>query len=157
MRRPTELLFTENESNANRLWGQANASPYVKDAFHRYVIAGEKEAVNPAKSGTKAAAHYVLQIPPGESKVVRLRLSAKPLADAFSGFDQVFSDRIADANEFYERITPRSLSEDERRIHRQALAGMLWTKQYYYFDLDRWLEEPDRTRRGPNVTNRARQ
>ena len=136
-----ELLFTENETNASRLWGQPNPSPYVKDAFHRYVIAGEKDAVNPAQTGTKAAAHYVLDVPAGGSKVVRLRLSAKPAANAFSDFDQVFAARLADADEFYERITPKSLSEDERRVHRQALAGMLWTKQYYYFDLDRWLDE----------------
>ncbi len=73
-----ELLFTENESNASRLWGQPNASPYVKDAFHRYVISGEKEAVNPAHDGTKAAAHYVLEVPAGGSSVVRLRLGVKP-------------------------------------------------------------------------------
>ena len=135
-----ELLFTENESNANRLWGQPNPSPYVKDAFHRYVIAGEKDAVNPAHTGTKAAAHYVLDVPAGGSKVVRLRLSEKR-RPAFADFDQVFAARLADADEFYDRITPKSLSEDERRVHRQALAGMLWTKQYYYFDLDRWLNE----------------
>jgi hypothetical protein len=138
-----ELLFTENESNANRLWGQPNSSPYVKDAFHRYLIAGEKQAVNPAKSGTKAAAHYVLQVPSGGSKVVRLRLNANCASDAFSDFEQIFADRIADANEFYQRITPQSFSEDERRVHRQVLAGMLWTKQYYYFDLDYWLTEHD--------------
>jgi hypothetical protein len=136
-----ELLFTENESNANRLWGQNNPSPYVKDAFHNYVIAGDQDAVNPSKAGTKAAAHYHLEVPAGGSKVVRLRLSAKPPADAFGTFDQVFSARLADADEFYARITPTSLSEDERRVHRQALAGMLWSKQYYYFDLDRWLDE----------------
>jgi hypothetical protein len=136
-----ELLFTENESNANRLWGQPNPSPYVKDAFHRYVIGGEKDAVNPAHTGTKAAARYVLDVPAGGSKVVRLRLSAG--TTAFSDFDRVFADRLADADEFYERITPKSLSEDERRVHRQSLAGMLWTKQYYYFDLDRWLNEHD--------------
>ncbi len=137
----TELLFTENESNANRLWGQANPSPYVKDAFHEYVIAGKRDAVNPAKTGTKAAAHYVLDVPAGGSKTVRLRLSAKPAADAFPTFDKIFSDRLSDADEFYERITPHNLSEDERRVHRQALAGMLWSKEYYYFDLDRWLME----------------
>jgi hypothetical protein len=136
-----ELLFTENESNAAKLWGQPNASPYVKDAFHRYVISGETDAVNPAKTGTKAAAHYVLDVPAGGSKVVHLRLSANAAADAFDTFDQVFDDRFADANEFYARITPNNLSEDERRVHRQALAGMLWSKQYYYFDLDRWLTE----------------
>jgi hypothetical protein len=136
-----ELLFTENESNASRLWDRPNPSPYVKDAFHEYVISGKREAVNPALQGTKVAAHYVLEIPAGASQVVRLRISAKPTADAFIKFDAIFSARLADANEFYERITPSSLSEDERRLHRQALAGMLWTKQYYYFDLDKWLYE----------------
>ena len=135
------LLFTENESNASRLWGQPNASPYVKDAFHEYVVAGKHDAVNPSNTGTKAAAHYHLEVPAGGSKVVRLRLSAKSHSNAFGTFNQILADRIADAEEFYERITPRSLSEDERRVHRQALAGMLWSKQYYYFDLDKWLEE----------------
>ena len=138
-----ELLFTENETNVNRLWGQPNPSPYVKDAFHRYVITDDKTAVNPAKTGTKAAAHYVLDVPAGQSKVVRLRLSAKPAADGFARFDKTFSERIADADEFYERITPKNLTEDERRVHRQALAGMLWSKQFYYFDLDKWLLEHD--------------
>jgi hypothetical protein len=136
-----ELLFTENESNASRLWGQPNQTPYVKDAFHEYVIAGRKEAVNPAKTGTKAAAHYRLQVPAGDSVVVRLRLSANVPQDSFGSFDVLFAERLAEADEFYERITPRTLSEDERRVHRQALAGMLWSKQYYYFDLDRWLDE----------------
>jgi hypothetical protein len=138
-----ELLFTENESNAGRLWGHPNPSPYVKDAFHEYVIAGKREAVNPAKTGTKAAAHYVLDVPAGGSKVVRSRLSAKPVADAFAKFDQIFASRLADANEFYDRITPKNLSEDARRVHRQALAGMLWSKQFYHFDLDKWLLEHD--------------
>ena len=138
-----ELLFTENESNAQRLWGQPNPSPYVKDAFHEYVIAGNKDAVNPAKTGSKAAAHYVLDVPAGGSKVVRLRLSNKPDAAVFEKFDEIFAERLADADEFYERISPKNLSDDEKRVHRQALAGMLWSKQYYYFDLDRWLTEHD--------------
>ena len=137
----TELLFTENESNASRLWGHPNPSHYVKDAFHEYVVSGKKEAVNPSKTGSKAAAHYVLDVPAGGSKVVRLRLSPKPEADVFAKFDEIFAARLADANEFYERITPKNLSEDERRVHRQALAGMLWSKQFYYFDLDKWLDE----------------
>ncbi|HTT19370.1 MAG TPA: hypothetical protein VMG82_10515 [Candidatus Sulfotelmatobacter sp.] len=136
-----ELLFTENESNAARLWGQTNPSPHVKDAFHEYVIAGNREAVNPAQTGTKAAAHYVLEVPAGGSKVVKLRLSKPSAPDPFLTFDEIFSERLADANEFYDRITPSSLSEDERRVHRQSLAGMLWSKQYYYFDLDKWLAE----------------
>jgi hypothetical protein len=136
-----ELLFTENESNASRLWAQSNPSPYVKDAFHNYLVSGKREAVNPAATGTKAAAYYRLEVPAGGSKSVRLRLTAKPIADPFGTFDQIFAARLADANEFYDRITPPSLSEDERRVHRQALAGMMWSKQYYYFDLDKWLEE----------------
>jgi len=139
----TELLFTENESNNQRLWGQPNPSPYVKDAFHEYVISGKRDAVNPDKRGTKAAAHYVLDVPAGQAKVVRLRLSAKPAGDAFAKFNEILVARLADANEFYDRITPKNLSEDERRVHRQALAGMLWSKQYYFFDLDKWLLEHD--------------
>jgi hypothetical protein len=136
-----ELLFTENESNAGRLWSQANRSPYVKDAFHEYLVAGRQDAVNPAMTGTKAAAHWVLDVPAGGSQTVRVRLAAAPPADAFKDFDRILADRVADADEFYARITPRALDEDARRIHRQALAGMLWTKQFYYFDLDEWLSE----------------
>jgi hypothetical protein len=136
-----ELLFTENESNAERLWNQPNPSPFVKDAFHQYVVNGKQEAVNPARTGTKSAGHYVLEVPAGGSKIVRLRLNARPVPNPFDEFDQVFSARLADADEFYDKISPSALSEDERRVHRQALAGMLWTKQYYYFDLDKWLDE----------------
>ncbi len=136
-----ELLFTENESNAERLWGQPNPVPYVKDAFHEYVIEGRRDAVNPAKTGTKAGAHYVLDVPASGSTTVRLRMNSKHDGDAFADFEATFVERLADANEFYERITPKNLSEDEVRVHRQALAGMLWSKQYYYFDLDRWLVE----------------
>jgi hypothetical protein len=138
-----ELLFTENETNNQRLWGQTNHTPFVKDGFHEYVIHGNTNAVNPAQTGSKAAAHYMLDVAAGGSKVVRLRLSAKPAANAFVNFDQIFTQRLADANEFYDRITPKNLTEDERRVHRQALAGMLWSKQYYYFDLDKWLLEHD--------------
>jgi hypothetical protein len=136
-----ELLFTENESNASRLWGQPNASPYVKDAFHAYVISGHRDAINPAKVGTKAAAHYVLDVPGGGSSTVRLRLRRDAADDAFSGFAAGLAQRVAEADEFYERITPESLGEDERRVHRQALAGMLWSKQYYLFDVEHWLRE----------------
>lgn len=136
-----ELLFTENESNASRLWGGNNPSPYVKDAFHEYVVSGKKDAVNPGKTGTKAAAHYVLNVPGRGSSVVRLRLGDK--AKGFGDFDKTFTLRAAEADEFYDRITPKNLSEDEHRVHRQALAGMLWSKQYYYFDLDKWLLEHD--------------
>ncbi|MFL6353404.1 MAG: MGH1-like glycoside hydrolase domain-containing protein [Bryobacteraceae bacterium] len=135
-----EFLFTENETNTQRLWDQPNASPYVKDAFHTYVVGRDDSAVNPARVGTKAAAHYALEIPAGASKTVRLRLAAG-FGQTFRNFESIFENRIADADEFYDRITPQSLSEDERRVHRQALAGMLWSKQFYYFDLERWLTE----------------
>ncbi|MFP3600471.1 MGH1-like glycoside hydrolase domain-containing protein [Paraburkholderia sp. SIMBA_053] len=135
-----EALFTENESNAQRLWGVANSSPYVKDAFHDYVVS-RADAVNPAKSGTKAAAHYAVEVPAGGSKTFRLRLRAAQMENAFDGFEKVFDSRIAEADEFYERIAPKTLTEDQRRVHRQALAGMLWSKQYYYFDLEKWLRE----------------
>jgi hypothetical protein len=136
-----ELLFTENESNGQRLWAQPNRSPHVKDAFHDYIVSGRRDAVNVAKEGTKAAAHYVLDVPGGGSRTIRVRLAAAAPVDGFRDFDQVFTNRIADADEFYARITPRALDEDTRRIHRQALAGMLWSKQYYYFDLEEWLSE----------------
>lgn len=135
-----EALFTDNESNAQRLWGVANSSPYVKDAFHAYVVS-RADAVNPAKSGTKAAAHYAVEVPAGGSKTFRLRLRASQIENAFDGFEKVFDSRIAEADEFYERIAPKTLTEDQRRVHRQALAGMLWSKQYYYFDLEKWLRE----------------
>jgi hypothetical protein len=136
-----DLLFTRNDSNIERLWGQPNASPYVKDAFHRYLINGEKGAVNPSMAGTKSAAHYGLEVPAGGKAVIRLRLSADGLKAPMESFDAKFQKRLDEADEFYDRITPLSLGEDERRVRRQALAGMLWSKQFYYFDLERWLAE----------------
>jgi glycogen debranching enzyme len=134
-------LFTENETNLQRVWNQPNSTPYVKDAFHEYVVSGRTDAVNPDKVGTKAAALYRLLIPAQSSQTIRLRLSPNAPKNSFESFDEIFAARVADADEFYKRITPNSLTQDERRVHRQALAGMLWTKQYYYFDLDKWLDE----------------
>ena len=134
-----ELLFTDNESNTATLWNNPNASPYVKDAFHSYIVAGRRDAVHPHKVGTKAAAHYVVDVPAGGSQAIRLRLSQAGLAGGFDDFDGVFRTRLAEADEFYNRITPASLDDDQRRLHRQALAGMLWGKQFYYFDLEQWL------------------
>ena len=137
------LLFTENESNNQRLFGGENQSPCVKDAFHDYVIAGRRDAVSTARSGTKAAAHYVLEVPAHGERTVQLRLSPRLAPASGTEFDRVFADRLREADEFYDRITPDVLGEDEHRVIRQALAGMLWSKQYYYFDLDRWLSEHD--------------
>ncbi|HEX5012412.1 MAG TPA: glucosidase [Planctomycetota bacterium] len=140
------LLFTENETNNARLFGGTNASPYVKDGIHTFLVGGDETAVNPAQHGTKVAAHHVLAVGPGEKKVIRLRLSAhgangsgRPFAD----FDQVFAERQAEADAFYAALTPASLKnrEDRASVLRQALAGMLWTKQYFYYDLDTWLDE----------------
>jgi hypothetical protein len=136
-----ELLFTENESHGERLWGSASASPYVKDAFHTCLVAGRPDAVNPYRVGTKAAAHYVVDVPGGGSRTIRLRLTPADSRASFEDFERVFDRRLADADEFYQRIAPRALDEDQRRVHRQALAGMLWGKQFYYFDLEQWLSE----------------
>jgi hypothetical protein len=140
-----QLLFTENDTNQQRLFGAPNASPYVKDGIHNAVIHGQAGAVNPKREGTKLAAHYTFQIEPGTSQVVRLRLSDKAFEKGKppfgKNFDQLFTTRIREADEFYNIITPDSLDEDQHRVMRQALAGMMWTKQYYFFDLDHWLKE----------------
>jgi hypothetical protein len=141
-----QLLFTENESNNERLFGTKNCSPYVKDAFHNFVIHGQKEAVNPDMTGTKAAPHYILNIGPGETKVIRLRLArAVPEREArpFAHFDDVFVQRLKEADEFYDSVTPEAVRADPDRalVLRQALAGMLWSKQYFYYDLNVWLRE----------------
>ncbi|MCA1621044.1 MAG: glucosidase [Acidobacteria bacterium] len=136
-------LFTFNETNNPRVWGAQTQSrrPYVKDAFHRYVINAEREAVNPELSGTKACVHYAaLNVPAGGSVVVRLRLTDvsddAPLRDV----DETVARRRREADEFYEGIHPPGASEDERRVQRQALAGMLWTKQIYLYDVNVWLD-----------------
>ncbi len=138
---PAELLFTENDTNATRLWGAANASPYVKDAFHEYVVNGRHEAVNPAQVGTKAAAYYRLTLLPGESATACLRLTdAAAKGDPFGkGFDATLAERNREADQFYATVIPADASEDARRVMRQALAGMLWSKQFYHLDVRRWL------------------
>jgi len=138
------LLFTENETNEERVFGRPNPTPYVKDAFHNYVIYGRRDAVNPEERGTKAAAHHRLELAPGEAKVIRLRLSdtvPERIGDPFERFDLLFKLRTREADELYAALTPPSATEDEARVLRQALAGMLWSKQYYYFDVDKWLGE----------------
>jgi hypothetical protein len=138
------VLFTENEPNNQRLFGKSNASPYVKDGIDSYLVHERKDAVNPANTGTKAATYHQLSIGPGQTAVVRLRLSAtdpKRMSKPFADFDQIFDKCLADANGFYRAITPPHLSEDAARVMRQALSGMLWSKQYYFFDADRWLQE----------------
>ena len=135
------LLFTENETNTERLFGRPNASAWVKDGINDCVVGGRREAVNPAQVGTKAAAHHRLSIAPGETRVLRLRLTDAGADAAFgAGFDDVFAARAREADAFYDVVMPASLSEDQRRVMRQALAGMLWSKQHYFLAVDSWLE-----------------
>jgi hypothetical protein len=140
-----ELLFTENETNRQRLFGEENKSLYVKDAFHEYLVNGEQGAVNPTQIGTKSAAHYALSLQPGETQLIRLRLCTANAAKRNSPFGteykKTFRTRREEADEFYKAIMPEELSADQHNVMRQALAGMLWSKQYYFFDLDIWLEE----------------
>jgi len=137
-----ELLFTENETNHRRLYGTANGSPYVKDGINDYVVNGEKEAVNPSATGTKAAARYRLQVPARGSVSLRLRFTDQAPADKALGpeFDKTFSERLAEADEFYARRIGRCTSSDTLNVQRQAFAGMLWSKQFYHYDVRAWLE-----------------
>ncbi len=178
-----ELLFTHNETNIQKLYGGDNSTPYVKDAFHRYLVGGEKEAVNPEQTGTKAAALYHRLVEPGQSVSLRLRLvlteantpakgqdvePTHPVSHArkaayqpayrlpmptyyagfvppatshdFNNFDEVLKTSHHQADEFYAELQPAGLSADLCLIHRQALAGMLWSKQFYHFEIDRWLK-----------------
>jgi hypothetical protein len=139
------LLFTENETNHVRLFGTQNESPFVKDGINDCVVHGREDAVNPEKHGTKVAAHYHVAIGAGQTSVIRLRLASSALekkGQPFGhAFDQVFADRLREADEFYKAVTPRSVSEDAARVMRQALAGMLWSKQFFFFDGDNWLDE----------------
>jgi len=140
------LLFTENETNNARVFGKENASLFVKDGINDHVVGGKAGVVNPAGTGTKAAAHHRLRVPAGKQQVIRLRLSRKApgeFAQPFHEFDQVMAARLKEADEFYDALTPSSVkpNADRARILRQALSGMLWTKQYFYFDLDLWLRE----------------
>jgi hypothetical protein len=138
------LLFTDNETNNERLFGTANSRRYVKDGIGACVVHGRQEAVNPGGIGTKVAVHHRLEVAPGDTAVVRLRLAdAAPHAavDPFAGFEAAFQARRSEADDFYRSITPASAGEDEARVMRQGLAGMLWTKQYYFFDANKWLSE----------------
>ncbi len=138
------LLFTENETNTERLVHVPNRTPYVKDAIHDYVVHGRRDAVNPDRAGTKVAAHYVLTVDAGASVTVRLCLSDSSTRAFGRPFDAVMTARREEADEFYASVIPASLSPEAGLVMRQALAGMLWSKQFFYYDVDQWLEE-----RGP--------
>jgi hypothetical protein len=166
------ILFTENETNMRRLFGVDSQSPYVKDAFHEYVVNGHADAVNPKKRGTKAAPHYVLELKSGESRVVRLRLFAaeddpRGAGKTSSGistatgadFDNVFTLRQREADEFYASVCPAKMSDAERNIVRQGYAGLLWSKQFYNYIVEDWLDgdphfsaPPESRKEGRNST-----
>jgi len=155
----SDLLFTNNETNYKRLFGTPNESPYMKDGINDYVVQGQQNSVNSDRIGTKFSAHYQLSVAPGETKTIRLRLSdretlrqnadsetlrqnadSETLSDPFGAeFDQIFQTRQQEANEFYQRICPFAMTEDERKIQRQAFAGLLWSKQYYHYVIQDWL------------------
>ena len=140
------MLFTENETNHARLFpGQKNEDPYVKDGINDFVVQGNQSAVNPEKQGTKVAAHHRLSIEAGQTAVVRLRLtsnSQKLKGELFGKqFDEVFAERVREADEFYKSVTPSSITKDAANVMRQAIAGMLWSKQYFFFDGNSWLDE----------------
>jgi hypothetical protein len=146
------LLFTENETNTQRIFGVPNRSPYVKDSINDFLVHGLESVVNPAQIGTKVAAHYGLTVGPGECRTIRLRLSDRAPADISKAngdpggpfgrrFDETLQARRDEADEFYAAITPPSLGTDAANVMRQALAGMLWSKQYYHYDVGKWLEE----------------
>ncbi len=159
--RPPELLFTENETNQKRLFNVENSGPYVKDAFHEYLIGGRKDAVNPDGVGTKAAAHYRLEVPAGGEATVCLRLvageEAPKKASAFGrSFDQVFSERVREADEFYEGLGPPGEGAEERRVQRQAYAGLLWSKQFFHYVVKDWLEGDPEQPPPPSERKRGR-
>jgi len=136
------LLFTENDTNLRRLHGVETPAAFVKDGFHEYVVHGQIGAVNPAREGTKTAAHYRMILGPGESAIVRLRLTDRELRESPFGkrFDTQIAQRAQEAEEFYATVIPEKLSGDARGVMRQALAGMLWSKQWYHYDVRRWVE-----------------
>ncbi len=134
-----DLLFTENETNNERLFGVANSSPYVKDGINAAVVDGQPERVNPAQRGSKVAAHCRMLVPSGATVTIQVRFADMAYDQPFADFAQIFARRMQEANDFYAAIQRPGLSDDERMVQRQALAGMLWSKQFYYFDVDQWL------------------
>ncbi|HEU4728159.1 MAG TPA: glucosidase [Kofleriaceae bacterium] len=137
-----ELLFTDNETNAERLWGTPSASPYTKDAFHRRVIDGDVRAVNPQFEGSKCAAWYVLDVPAGASHTLRLRLTQEAQAGGapFADHDAIFARRIAEAEHYHRAVRDAPMTDEERRVVRQADAGLVWSRQFYHYIVEHWIE-----------------
>jgi hypothetical protein len=141
-----DLLFTDNETNYQRIFGVPNRTPFVKDAFGEAIINGRREAMNPEQTGTKAALHYVFEVLAGATSVVRVRLAdvatpSSSIDDWFGeAFEQPFQQRRADADAFYAATIPSHVTGDARQVSRQAAAGLLWTKQFYHYVVKDWIE-----------------
>jgi hypothetical protein len=153
--KPAEVVFTENETNNERLFRSPNATRYVKDGIDSYIVRGDALAVNPERTGTKAAARYLLELEPGESKVVRVRLTEYAGASApFRDFDEIVARRRGEADDFYNEVLSFPIDDDLRNIQRQAFAGMLWSKQYYHYSVHDWLEG-DKAQPAPPMQRRS--
>jgi len=135
-----DLLFTHNETNRERLYGEPNPSPYVKDGINDYVVDGATDAVHPDQRGTKAAAHVRVEIPAGAARTVQVRFTPDRKDRPFVHCDRLIDDRRAEADAFYDTVQRDDLSDEDERIQRQAFAGLMWSKQFYHYDVDRWLE-----------------
>jgi len=138
--KPGELLFCDNESNVARLWSQEGKEGFWKDGIHERVVGGNRGAVNPALSGTKAAVWYELNVPARSSRSIRLRLTTNSAARPFADFDRVMAARIREADEFYAELQAGIDGVDARRVQRQAFAGMIWSKQFFYYDVPQWIK-----------------
>jgi len=148
------LLFTENDTNSAHLYGVPNSSPFVKDGINNCIVNGDTHAVNPEGFGTKMSGHYDSMVPAGGSREVRIRFGVKKQKSPMEGFDEIVSARLAEADEFYESITPNKLLKDRERVAlmRSALSGMLWGKQFFHYDVDQWLREHNASPlRGPGA------
>jgi len=154
-----ELLFTENETNTQRLFNFQNGSGYAKDGVNEYIVHGNQQAINPRQTGTKAAANYKLTLAAGETATIRLRLSDKDYKnrqEAFVNFENIFAARVHEADEFYQTVIPGYLSDDARLVMRQAFAGMLWSKQFYHYVVEQWLDGDPATPTPPTTRVRGR-
>ena len=154
-----ELLFTENETNNQRLFGAPNASPHVKDGINDYIVHGVQDAINPKQTGTKAAANYSFTLQPGGTATIRLRFTHKGPKDSQifgASFEEIFADRICEADQFYRSVIPDHLSDDARSVMRQALGGLLWSKQYYHYVIQKWLDGDPKTPAPPAARKNGR-
>ncbi|HEU4506612.1 MAG TPA: hypothetical protein VFR78_00140 [Pyrinomonadaceae bacterium] len=154
-----ELLFTENDTNTERLFNFRNGTHYFKDGINEYIVHGNAQAVNPEQTGTKATANYRITVGPNESATIRLRLTDKKFGnkqEAFGNFEKVYGARVNEADEFYQTVIPKDLSDDARLVMRQAFAGMLWSKQYYHYVIEQWLDGDPATPKPPAERVRGR-